>query len=201
MLFLIYLQVTIEQLYQEIKQSGECMETSARQQAAFEKFVTAKLEDITGTLDELMFLAPLSSTLPGGNSSLPDGTRATLEGPQSTTPVSQQSFTCTTPLMPKQPVPYQHSTDTSGKLSHDIELSKVSNFSNLQTAAIRSKSCSRRNYATNLARELFSAEERSTCNVSGVCGKGKLDVKWMEVIKISNFEMLPLNNAENNHKA
>ena len=59
---------------------------------------------------------------------------------------------------------------------------QVADFNELKAAVIRSKSCSRKNYATNLAREFFSAEERRSSNVSGSCGERKLDEKKMEVI-------------------
>ena len=50
-------------------------------------------------------------------------------------------------------------------------------------------------------REPFSIKQRSSCNVSGVCGKGKLDIKRIKVIKRTCFEMFPLTNPENHHKA
>ena len=170
-----------------MKQLKELNETLIRQQAAFEKLMTDKLERISSTLDELLFLAPLSSTLPDGSSLLSakeadDSSRPPLPEPECSV-VEQQ---CPTSPKPKEPSSSQP---------------KASGFSDMQAAAIRSKSCSRKNFATNLARELFSVEERRTCNVSGACGKGKLDNEKMEVIQRACFEMYPLTNAENHHKA
>ena len=71
----------------------------------------------------------------------------------------------------------------------------------LKAAAIRAKSCSRKNYATNLVRELFTVEERCTRNVSGACGKRQLDSERIGLIKRSCFEQFPLSNAENSYKA
>ena len=50
------------------------------------------------------------------------------------------------------------------------------------------------NYATNLNRQLFSAEERShsDVHVSGLCGKNKLDIVRVEMIKKSAFPLSPL---------
>ena len=50
-------------------------------------------------------------------------------------------------------------------------------------------------------RKLFSYEERSTSNVSGKCGKRALDSKRIDQIIRSCFEMFPLTNTENLHKA
>ena len=74
-------------------------------------------------------------------------------------------------------------------------------LSDIKTAIIRSKSCSRKNFATNLARELFTPEERCTSNVAGACGKQKLDPDKVYFIKNSSFEHFPLSSTENSHKA
>ena len=47
----------------------------------------------------------------------------------------------------------------------------------------KNKSCSRRNFAARLVRELFTIEERKTCNVRGVLGKDQLDPSVVEYIK------------------
>ena len=58
-----------------------------------------------------------------------------------------------------------------------------------------------KNYATNLAREVFTVDERSTHNVLGACGKPQLDPDKIEFIKRLSIKHFPLSNSENSHKA
>ena len=157
-----------------------------------------------------MFLTPV----PGGNSSAftDEATRPALQEIESTFPVPEQPSTTpqpsatpqlyTTPQPSNTPLtPIQPGANHYSRNMPNTSMCTVFDLCDLQAAAIRSKSCSRKNYATNLARELFSQEERSTCNVSGKCGKGALDAKRTAQIRRSCFEMFPFTNAENHYKA
>ena len=103
--------------------------------------------------------------------------------------------TPTTPLTPVTPVADQQEN------LHNPGMCKAAEVSELKAAAIRAKSCSRKNYATNRARELFTVEERCTRNVSGKYGKRQLDTDKIGFITKSCFEQFPLSNTENSHKA
>ena len=72
----------------------------------------------------------------------------------------------------------------------------IGDFNDAVEIAIRLKSCSRKNYAKNLSIQLFSFNERCGSNVSGTCGKEKLDEGRIELIKRSTFRMFPLESTE-----
>ena len=57
------------------------------------------------------------------------------------------------------------------------------------------KSCSRRNFATNLVRCLFTVEERIQSNVNGR-GKNMLNPSLMKYVKEKSFEFFPLDSGE-----
>ena len=57
----------MKQLHQDIKQSFESIESLIKRQGELELFVRERLNDIDAKLDELLFLAPVSQTLPGGD--------------------------------------------------------------------------------------------------------------------------------------
>ena len=65
-----------------------------------------------------------------------------------------------------------------------------------ETTQIFLKSCSRKNFATLLAKNLFTEEVRKTSNVSGKNNKQQLDPKIIEYIKTLTFERWPLAQAE-----
>ena len=94
------LRVAIEKLRQDLKQSFENTESLIRRQAEFELFVREKLQDITVALKELLFLAPVSQTLPGGDSwALTDeatSTRLFTPGEQSNTSEASVFVECST---------------------------------------------------------------------------------------------------------
>ena len=145
----------------------------------------AKLQEMKEILDELLFLAPLSSTLPGG-----DVKKA--ECALTSSPIQKLHV----PLTSVQSVGNQNTVAEKALVK-----SPLPDFNEIKVAAIRARSCSRKNFATNLARELFSYDERCSSNVSGTCGKEKLDTKRMEVIKKFCFENFPLSTTENSYKA
>ena len=62
---------------------------------------------------------------------------------------------------------------------------------------VRKASCSRENFSANLAVEIFSFRERTTCNVKGVLGKQKLDKARIEYIKQLTFDEYPTTTSEN----
>ena len=55
---------------------------------------------------------------------------------------------------------------------------------------LRASSVSRENFSTRLVKELFSVEERSTCNVRGV-GKPKLNEKKISLVRKMTFDNYP----------
>ena len=187
------------QLHQDIKQSFESIESLIKRQGELELFVRERLNDIGAKLDELLFLAPVSQTLPGGDRwSYQDEARPQMPAepgehiPMRPLTPGEQNNASMRPLTPGEQSNTSMSTPDQNESLH---------VSELKVAAIRSKSCSRKNYATNLARELFTMEERCTRNVSGKFGKQQLDPGKIFFIKKSCFEHFPLSNTENSHKA
>ena len=61
---------------------------------------------------------------------------------------------------------------------------------------VYTKSTSRRNFAANLVRSLFTREERMRCNVKGR-GKDMLNPTLIEFVKTKCFEFFPLPGSEN----
>ena len=60
----------------------------------------------------------------------------------------------------------------------------------------RRKSCSRRNFAVNLVRSIFSPEEMARSNCSGTRGKEKLDEERLAAIRRATFLLWPLQAGE-----
>ena len=129
------------------------------------------------------FLAPLSQQLPEHDyydQTAPE-VESTPEVPAQSTPVSQSHSTVPPGGTPSV---VEEQTGVSKPLTSSASLKAPNqHLSDIKTAIIRSKSCSRKNFATNLARELFTPEERCTSNVAGACGKQKLDPEKVYFIK------------------
>ena len=64
-------------------------------------------------------------------------------------------------------------------------------------AKIRTLSCSHENLTANLARELFTVDERMMSNVAGKCGKAKINPKIINENRKATFQMFPPTPAEN----
>ena len=58
-------------------------------------------------------------------------------------------------------------------------------------------SASRKKFAANLVRKIFTVEERASSNVKGVLGKQKLDTKKLSYVEKETFRMFPLESKEN----
>ena len=56
----------------------------------------------------------------------------------------------------------------------------------------RGKSCSRRNFAVNLVRYLFTPEEMAQCNCSGTRGKGKLEQERLAIVRRTTLTLWPV---------
>ena len=73
-------------------------------------------------------------------------------------------------------------------------------FSELLNPVYLTKVCanssSRANFVANLMRVLFSKETRISSNVSGKCGKRKLDTSKIAAIKVATFNMWPCTPGE-----
>lgn len=61
-------------------------------------------------------------------------------------------------------------------------------------------SCSRENFAANLTRELFTDEERMNSNVSGKCGKKKLNKDLVQVVYNVVFREYPVGASEKSER-
>ena len=66
---------------------------------------------------------------------------------------------------------------------------------------LRYISASRKNFATNVMRKLFTRAEREISNVKGVLGKSQLDPLKVEYIKSVTFKMYPLEEKESESSA
>lgn len=62
--------------------------------------------------------------------------------------------------------------------------------------AIQKNSCSRRNFAVNLVRNIFDEETRKVSNVSGKLGKRRMNPVLMEYVKSLSFQYYPLETFE-----
>lgn len=65
-----------------------------------------------------------------------------------------------------------------------LERSKIS--------TIQKNSCSRRNFAVNLVRNIFEEETRKHSNVGGKLGKQRMNPVLMEYVKSLSFQYYPL---------
>lgn len=66
---------------------------------------------------------------------------------------------------------------------------------------VRASSCSRGNFAANLNRSWFTAEERKTSNVRGKNNKKKLSPRRMDEIYNAVFQMFPVSHKETEKSA
>lgn len=66
---------------------------------------------------------------------------------------------------------------------------------------IKNSSSSRMNFAAKLNRQLFSVEERKSCNVRGRQGKSMLDPERIKYVKEVTFRMYPVEEDETDWRA
>ena len=132
--------------------------------------------------------ATLSNPPPATSSSNQQQPRlasATLSHPPPATGSSNQQ-------QPRMPPATPPTTPASSSIQHSDFLTAEDMIS------IRISSSSRRNFATNVNRQIFSEEERMTSNVSGTRGKLQLKVAF---IKRVAFQQFPLKAEERAKKA
>lgn len=60
----------------------------------------------------------------------------------------------------------------------------------------RGKSCSRRNFAVNLVRYLFTSEEMAQSNCSGTRGKSRLEQERIAIVRRTTFVLWPVGERE-----
>ena len=174
-----------------------CQKVLARLER-FELFVTRQLFQIQTTVDDLLLL----SSGPFHNSQLPEcnlmphptthvHTSPSVEslhvegfGLSSLTAAGAEPSTSTpcNSTVVHQTQPGQASEDFL-PASHVLD--------------IRHSSCSRENFASNTVKELFSKDERLRCNVKGVFGKSKFDIRKMEYVRRQTFKYFPITSTEN----
>ena len=94
----------------------------------------------------------------------------------------------TTPLPPSL-TPLQAITDSSNLCSME------------QVVRIKACSSSRKNFAANINRQIFTTEERSTRNVRGKQGKECLPPDKINYIRQVSFQMFPLSGQETEKSA
>ena len=63
-------------------------------------------------------------------------------------------------------------------------------------SSLRASSCSRENFASKLVKELYTNDDRLTCNVRGVLGKETFDEKKVTYIQDLTFKNYPCALAE-----
>ena len=161
----LLLQVEVAKFHHDVKKTVELTWSLLKCQAELESSVNEKLLNIRNTVNKLLFLAPLPQQLP--DSDYYDQTTPEVESrpevPAQNTPVSQSHSTVppggTPSVVEKQTVVSKPLTSSTSLKTPDQHLSDI------KKAIIRSKSCSRKNFDTNLARELFTPEEHCTSNV------------------------------------
>ena len=105
----------------------------------------------------------------------PETSQHTLHSPRESTPLPQPNLHDTS----ARP---ENSTDPLFTASVLIEAQR--------------QSCSRNNFAANLVRKVFSAEEMKTSNVRGVLGKTRLNPRKIDQIKEVVFQIYPCGTGE-----
>ena len=76
---------------------------------------------------------------------------------------------------------------------------KLADSGNIHTdtlVKLRHTSSSRRNFAANIMRLMFTKPEREVSNVRGKLGKSQLDPERIDYIKMVTFRMFPLDSKE-----
>ena len=89
-----------------------------------------------------------------------------------------------------------NSADVHVHVHTPVQHNLSSLFTPSSLARIKHESCSRPNFATNLVRSAFTAEERKVSNVRGIQGKQQLDPTKIEKIKDATFQLYPLETGE-----
>ena len=84
---------------------------------------------------------------------------------------------------------------SSGIFRNDLETSTLMDSTSF-LSNIRLRSCSRKNFAANLVRAVFSEQDRAASNVNGKNNKKKLDPTRIQAIKEASFKMFPCSTGE-----
>ena len=179
-------------------------------QAAFEKTVLMHVETIRERLDNVPSSpAVVSSAVQPRDYDDSYGTPPPLPPPLATSS-PRNNRQCNTLVLPSKqietstpPTPFTRVQPTSAlrsssKFNCRESENRKNDLDELDTviANARTGSCSRGNFALELVRHLFTTEERIRSNVSGKCGKDKLDPARMKIVQEKSFAMYPLSQAE-----
>lgn len=98
----------------------------------------------------------------------------------------------------------QYSEDTPPPLPPSLPQTIETPAAQLTTGYLmnlKEQSCSRPNFGSKLARDLFTEVERKSSNVKGLQGKKQLDPKRILQIKEAVFQIYPLETGESHNSA
>lgn len=182
-------------------------------QAAFEQAVGQQLSRMMVCLDELLvFTAGPIMPSPVDVLASPQITDSTptTKSVMSSSPshASSQGFVLATSCSGSHPTHTANKDNVVPPSSTPIRSVLKSNSGNQVHPAlseqvinrVRLNSCSRENFAANLTRELFTDEERMNSNVSGKCGKEKLNKDLVQVIYDVVFREYPVGTSEKSER-
>ena len=172
----------LDKLSDDVAETKKMCSALLDRQASFERLVTAQLAEMKSYLEDLILMAPppfssMPAKLP--SSSTPKSVRPSKDDEHNTDMAEDMgAFT--------EPTPMKEISNLT--LPGDLEAAKLS--------SLRATSCSRENFASKLVKELYTNDDRLTCNVRGVAGKDKFDEKKMTYIQDLTFKNYPCTLAE-----
>ena len=141
-------------------------ETKTMCRASFERLLTAQLDQLKAYLEDLIVLtlSPFSN-MPTKNPAIftPKSIHASKEVERNTDMTAEMDTWMAEPTEPAMK-DITNATSPGG-----LEAAILS--------SLRASSCSRENFASKLVKELYTNDDRLTCNIRGVLGKEKFNEK------------------------
>ena len=167
------------------------------------------LQSSTTICQPASVLSPITT-----QSSTPIGQFASISSPitlHSDTPISQlacspvSGHSAPSMIQSLQPTPTRvhfETVFTTPEQSSQLTAASSSGILDSKTIkAVRSASCSRRNFSARLVVELFDEDTRKRSNVKGKLGKLKLNPVLVDYVKSVTFQFYPLENSESEKAA
>ena len=88
--------------------------------------------------------------------------------------------------------PIMSPPSTISKSSKILQMESFLGLTSIEINEMKTEACSRRNFASKLAKHAFTEEERRKCNCRGKRGKDRLDPNRLNIIKVLTYHYYPL---------